>query len=99
MENLRNHVLPTTDFDKAALIHDIEYLYLPQREADDNMWLNLMRESVFNLPAANFSRAAFYLKDFVGYPVDRDHVAYLEARELAKDFDLGRMKFKDPSPR
>lgn len=95
MENLRNHVLPTTDFDKAALIHDIEYLYLPQNIADDNMWSNLVNESIFNLPAANYTRAAFYLKDFIGYPVEKNRQAYLEARELAKTFDLGRMKFKD----
>lgn len=96
LEKLRNHVAPTTDFDKASMIHDIEYLYLPQRVADDNMWKNLVRESIFNIPAANFARAAFYLKDIVGYQTDKDQIGYVEAKQLAKSqFDLGNMKFHD----
>jgi len=94
IEKLEKGVKPTTDLDLAALIHDVEYLGLDQRIADRNFRENLIRQSIFNFPLANFTSVAFTLKDLVGYPIERDEQAYKYAKKLVeKNYDLGKMKF------
>lgn len=96
IERLEKGVKPTTDLDLAALIHDVEYLGLDQHTADRNFRKNLIRQSIFNFPLANFTSVAFTLKDLVGYPVEHDEQAYKYAKKLAKEkYDLGKMKFYD----
>lgn len=87
---------PTTTLDKAALIHDIEYLKGNQWKADNNMWSNLLRDNPLNLPLANMTRLAFLTKDIIGYDAAQDKASYDELRSIVeRDYDLGNMKFYD----
>lgn len=89
-------IKPTTKLDRAALIHDIEYLKGDQWKADNNMWKNLVRDSWTNIPVANAARAAFLIKDVVGYETPVDNIGYHELRTIVEqDYDLGDMKFYD----
>lgn len=89
-------VQPTTVLDKAALIHDIEYLKGDQWKADNNMWSNLIRDNPLNLPLANMTRLAFLTKDIIGYDGGEDRQSYQQLREIVeRDYNLGKMKFYD----
>jgi len=67
-EQILSGKLPVTGIDAAALVHDIEYLTgIPQTTADNQMWLNLMREYPFNPAIATTTKLAFLAKDLVGY--------------------------------
>ncbi len=80
------------------MIHDIEYLKGNQWKADNNMWMNLMRESKLNLPLANATRAAFLIKDLIGYDTPISNQKYKYAKKLAiEKYNLGKMKFYDGS--
>lgn len=87
-------VKPTTSLDKAALIHDVEYLKGNQTKADNNMWLNMVRDNPFNFGVANAVRLGFLLKDLIGYDVKESKQDYLDLRKQVEDnYDLGAMKF------
>jgi hypothetical protein len=89
-------IKPTTSLDKAALIHDIEYLRGDQFKADNNMWLNLVRDNPLDFPLANYARAAFLVKDIVGYQTDIDIDSYNMLKNIVKnEYDLGKMDFYD----
>lgn len=89
-------VQPTNNFDRAALIHDIEYIRGNQKQADDNMWLNLVKQNPLLLPVANATRLAFYAKDLIGYDQTPNLALYQELRDdVESNYDLGRMEFYD----
>lgn len=78
------------------MIHDIEYLKKDQFKADNNMWLNIVRENPLLLPVANFTRVGLLLKDLVGYKPETDEDKYkLLKNQVKKSYHLGRMKFND----
>lgn len=88
--------MPINTLDKASMIHDIEYLKKDQFKADNNMWLNIVRENPLLLPVANFARLGLLAKDLVGYKPITDEDEYLQLKNLVKqNYDLGRMKFKN----
>lgn len=89
-------IQPTTSFDKAALIHDVEYLRGDQFKADNNMWKNLIRDNPFNFGIANATRLGFLLKDVVGYDSTPNQSDYQQLRQEVEDnYNLGNMKFYD----
>jgi hypothetical protein len=71
--------------DRAALIHDIDYINpdVSQFDADNRMWLNLVNKSFTNLPLANYTRLILLAKDLFGYSPPKDRNAYLSLRRLA----------------
>lgn len=94
---MENGVQPTTDFDMAAMIHDVEYLGLDQRTADNNMYSNLIRQSFLNFPIANYTKVAFAAKNVIGYSVDRNEDLYRYARNIVETkYNLGNMRFANP---
>lgn len=66
LSRIINKIKPINDLDKASLIHDIEYSnpQISKFKADNNMWINLMKKDILNLPIANYTRLALFLKDF-----------------------------------
>lgn len=97
ISKITNKVQPTNVFDKASMIHDVEYVKSGnQWRADNNMWLNLVKETPYLLPIHNMVRAAFFVKDLFGYntPTDDNLYAYTKD-QVKKDYDLGRMSFAD----
>lgn len=96
MERVLAHQQPTTFLDRAALIHDVEYLAGDQFHADNNMWLNLIRHNPLALPIANAVRLGFLLKDVIGYNPEVNRNKYIMLKNLVRnDYDLGKMNFYD----
>lgn len=95
--NLQEGIQPTTTMDRAAMIHDIEYVKPNnQWRADNNMWLNSVKEQPYLLPLHNMVRAAFLAKDLVGYKTKTDDKLYSVLKKKAEtDYDLGGMGFAD----
>ncbi len=88
--------MPTTFLDAASLIHDIEYIYYSdQTIPDNNMFKNLLP---YSLIVASVTRAAFLVKDIVGYsfPLERKEL-YLELKQRAHKLlaSYPGMKFAD----
>lgn len=77
-----NRVKPTTALDTAALIHDIEYLYLDQDIADKNFRDNLFRNGNYLL--GDLSIPAFGIKNLVGYNVEKQPQLYHLLRNIAE---------------
>jgi hypothetical protein len=71
---IKTGILPISKTDAAAMIHDIEYLWLDQKIAD--------KTAVGNAQGAMkpAMKIAFSLKDLVGYNTDRDQHMYEELR-------------------
>jgi len=66
-ENIHKGVKPISNLDRAALIHDIEYLNGNQFQADNNMFKNMVKNDIFSFPLAAITRASFFFKDIFGY--------------------------------
>lgn len=89
-------IKPTTTLDKASLIHDIEYLKDDQFKADNNMWINIVKENPLLIPIANATRAAFLVKDVIGYKTEQDLESYKYLKDIVeRDYELGNMTFYD----
>lgn len=88
---------PVSAFDRAAMIHDIEYVKPgSQWQADNNMWLNSVRETPYLLPLHNMVRAVFAIKDIVGYKQNTNQQLYNTLKnEALTNMDLGTMTFSD----
>jgi hypothetical protein len=82
--------------DKAALIHDIEYMKPNnQKIADRNMITN-MNSSTFNIPLHEGIHKIFIAKDLIGYNPPTNEQLYKIAKDYAKyRFELGEMRFAD----
>lgn len=88
---------PTTVFDKASMIHDVEYVKPGnQWRADNNMWLNLVKEAPYLMPIHNMIRAAFLIKDLGGYAPNTNEELYsLGKSKVQEGYDRGHMTFAD----
>jgi hypothetical protein len=92
--------LPTSRLDAAALIHDIEYLGISQKEADENMRYNT--NSIYHIPL----KAAFAMKDLYGYEVEQNLTDYAflrdfvtrdpEFSELLRNYDVHFSDYRPP---
>lgn len=96
ISRIENQVKPRNFIDEASLIHDIEYMKKNnQFNADNNMWLNLVRRHSWMYPLANLVRIAFIAKDISGLKANDyendDVYNYLKD----KAFRPYKMKFKD----
>jgi len=77
--------LPVTGIDAAALVHDIEYLAgVPQTTADNQMWVNLIKEYPFNPAIASTTKLAFLAKDLVGYDIKTNERLGLKLYNVVK---------------
>ena len=83
-----NKVRPTNAFDAASLIHDVEYLKENQFEADNNMYLNINRQSLLNIPVSNYIRTSFLVKDIIGYKIEKNEKLYLLLRKRIEEYKL-----------
>lgn len=97
ISNVFTNKQPVNTFDKASMIHDVEYVKPGnQWSADNNMWLNLVKEAPYLLPVHNLVRAAFLVKDLFGYHPPTDQALYDYTKEKVKNtYDLGSMSFYD----
>lgn len=97
LTNLVDKIQPTTVFDKASMIHDVEYVKPGnQWRADNNMWLNSVKEAPYLLPIHNMIRAAFLVKDLAGYkPTTSEELYKLSKSKLQEGYDQGHMTFAD----
>lgn len=97
LTNLVNNTLPTTIFDKASMIHDVEYVKPGnQWRADNNMWLNLVKEAPYLMPIHNMIRAAFLVKDLGGYKPETSEALYsLSKSKVQEGYGLNHMTFAD----
>lgn len=87
---------PVNIFDRAAMIHDVEYLTNQQFTADNNMFYNIIREKPEYLPAAVAIRLGFLVKDIYNYPQDVELNKYEKLKnKINKNYYLGEMKFAD----
>lgn len=87
-----NRVKPTTALDTAALIHDIEYLYLDQDTADKNFRDNLFRNGNYLL--GDLSIPVFGIKNLVGYDVKKQKQLYHLLRKIAERELIENPNFK-----
>ena len=82
MENVHEGKKPISNLDRAALIHDIEYLKGNQFKADNNMFKNMVKNDLFSFPHAAVLRAAFLFKDLFGYSPKENKRDYEHLKEI-----------------
>jgi hypothetical protein len=97
IKNILEGKIPTTYIDRAALIHDIEYIKPNNQDvADNNMIANMDREFFLGKPVHNFIHKLFIAKNIIGYNPPTNLELYNAAKTFAKlQFDLGKMRFSD----
>jgi len=98
VDRIQRSVKPINTLDKASLIHDIEYMNpnISQKQADSNMFKNIVRENPFWLPQALVIMGALKAKDVIGYAQNTDIGKYEYLKKLAaQNYKLGRMRFAD----
>ncbi len=78
-QRIKDHVMPINRMDAAALIHDIEYLGLPQWIADQNAIKNA--GPIYG----KLMKAAFAVKDVVGYDIKLQPELYEHLREIVSN--------------
>lgn len=86
---------PINLFDRAAMIHDVEYFNGNQFKADNNMWQNIAKQGYLYQPIANIIRMGFLLKDIVGYDeagTNKEKYEILKSY-VKKHYDLQGMEF------
>lgn len=71
-----------SNIDRAALIHDIEYVKGNQFKADNNMFKNMVKNDPMSLPHAVIVRAAFLVKDLFGYSPKESVEDYNHLKEI-----------------
>jgi hypothetical protein len=96
MQRLHSGDKPTSVYDSAALIHDIEYFNpeLTNSGADNNMWSNIVRANPLLIPHANVVLAALSARSLLTTSQSNKYL-YLLAKKLAIEKGLlhPRMSF------
>lgn len=87
-----NLVKPTNSLDTASLIHDIEYLYYNQNDADKNFVRNLENNGNFIL--APLTKLAFKFKDLFGYEVSTKPQLYHLLKSIAQNKLIDNKNFR-----
>lgn len=97
IKNLLNNVQPTTYIDRAALIHDIEYIKPGnQLKADRNMITNMDKAFLLGKPIHQIIAKVFIAKNIIGYNPPTDIQLYEAAKAYVKQkYDLKGMRFSD----
>lgn len=67
------------------MIHDIEYLKGNQFQADNNMFLNMVKNDPLSLPQASLIRAAFLFKDIFGYSPKENYKDYQHLKDIVNN--------------
>lgn len=94
-DKINKSVLPINTLDKAAMIHDIEYLANNKFKADNNMWLNIIREKPYLLPLANLVRIGLLFRPLLPMEFKPDYKEYHRLKKIAeKTQNLNRMQFE-----
>lgn len=96
INNLQQHVQPTTALDRISRHHDIEYLKPNnQQQADSEMVEDLLREPLYPPVIGAATYAAFKIKDFL-HLKDNDKTdinAYQYAKELEQIEEFNQRAF------